>query len=126
MSNKSNNTAVEGREVRAVAKFVHCTPRKLRLVMNAVRGKAVGEALTILQFTPKRAARILEKVLNSAVANAENNFKMDRESLVICGAWVDQGPTAKRWIPRAQGRASGIHNRTSHITFVVKESEGVN
>ena len=94
--------------------------------MDAVRGKAVGEALTILQFTPKRAARILEKVLNSAVANAENNFKMDRESLVICGAWVDQGPTAKRWIPRAQGRASGIHNRTSHITFVVKESEGVN
>ena len=64
--------------------------------------------------------------MNSAVANAENNFKMDRESLVICGAWVDQGPTAKRWIPRAQGRASGIHNRTSHITFVVKESEGVN
>lgn len=122
MSKKNNvNEAPETKEVRAVAKYIHSTPRKLRLVMDAVRGKAVNEALTILRFTPKRAARILEKVLNSAVANAENNCGMSKDSLVISRAWVDCGPTAKRWIPRAQGRASGIHNRTSHITFVVKE-----
>lgn len=122
MNKKFNdNSVAEEREARAVAKYVHSTPRKLRLVMDAVRGKAVSEALTILRFTPKRAARILEKVLCSAVANAENNLDMNKDSLVISGAWVDCGPTAKRWIPRAQGRASAIHNRTSHVTFVVKE-----
>ncbi len=123
---EKNQAAEESREVKAVARFVRTAPRKLRLVMDIVRGKDVKEALTILRFTPQRAARLLEKVLNSAVANAENNFKMDKDSLVVWRAFVDPGPTMKRWIPRAQGRASAIHKRTSHITFVVKESRGVN
>lgn len=119
---KTDDAATESREVRAVARYVRSTPRKLRLVMDAVRGKGVNEAMTILRFTPKRAARILEKVLYSAISNAKNNYGMDEDNLFICRSWVDCGPTAKRWIPRAKGRASGIHKRTSHITFVVKES----
>lgn len=125
VTKEKHAAAEESREVRAVARFVRTSPRKLRLVIDAVRGKKVTDALTILRFTPKSAARDLEKVLNSAVANAENNFHMDREALYVHRAFVDPGPTMKRWIPRAQGRASAIHKRTSHITFVVKEREGV-
>ncbi len=124
-SKKQENAATDSREVRAVAKYVRTAPRKLRLVIDIVRGKEVKDALTILKFTPQRAARVLEKVLNSAVANAENNFRMDKDNLYVYRAYIDPGPTMKRWIPRAQGRASAIHKRTSHITFVVKESKGV-
>lgn len=130
MSNKKlteKNQVAENdlREVKAVAKYIRTAPRKLRLVMDIVRGKKVKEALTILHFTPQRAARVLEKVLNSAVANAENNFKMDRDELVVFKGFIDPGPTIKRWIPRAQGRASAIHKRTSHVTFIVREGKGV-
>lgn len=115
----------EPREVRAVARFIRTAPRKLRLVMNEIRGLDVSDALNILKFTPKRAAKTLSRVLKSAVANAENNFHLDTDSLFIHQAFVDGGPTIKRWIPRAMGRASMVHKRTSHITFVVKEREGV-
>ncbi|MBM3464585.1 MAG: 50S ribosomal protein L22 [Armatimonadetes bacterium] len=114
-----------GREARAHAKYVRMAPRKLRLVMDAIRGKAVGDARSILQFCGKRAAGPLTKVLNSAVANAENNHQMDAGNLVIARAWVDQGPSIKSFIPRARGRASAVHKFMSHITIVVKEREEV-
>ena len=111
-------------DAKAVARFVRIAPRKARLVIDLIRGKRVTDAQTILKFTPRFSADVIEKVLNSAIANAENNFKMNRDRLVISEAYVDQGPTLKRFMPRAQGRASMIHKRTSHITIVVVEKEG--
>ncbi len=109
---------------KAVVRFSRIAPRKARQVIDMIRGKKVGDAQTILKFTPRFAAEIIGKVLNSAIANAENNHKMNRESLYVSEAYVDQGPTLKRFMPRAQGRASAIHKRTSHITIVVAEKEG--
>lgn len=109
---------------KAVVRFSRIAPRKARQVIDMIRGKKVGDAQTILKFTPRFAAEIISKVLNSAIANAENNHKMNRNSLYISEAYVDQGPTMKRFMPRAQGRASAIHKRTSHITIVVAEKEG--
>lgn len=111
-------------KTRAVARFVRIAPRKARQVIDLIRGKQVSDAHTILKFTPRFAAEIIGKVLNSAVANAENNHKMNRDRLVVSEAYVDQGPTMKRYMPRAQGRASLIHKRTSHITIVLAEKEG--
>ncbi|HHT48335.1 MAG TPA: 50S ribosomal protein L22 [Firmicutes bacterium] len=111
-------------EAKAVARFVRIAPRKVRQVANEIKGKGVDEALEILQFTPRAAAEVLRKVLHSAVANAENNLELDRNSLVVANALVDQGPTLKRFRPRAQGRAAGIRKRTSHITIIVEEKEG--
>ena len=111
-------------EAKAVARYVRIAPRKVRQVANEITGKAVEEALQILQFTPRAAAEILQKVLTSAVANAENNFEMDRNSLVVAKAYVDQGPSLKRFRARAQGRAAAIRKRTSHITIIVEEKEG--
>ena len=125
---KSARTAEEPKEVKevkAVARYIRTAPRKLRLVMDGIRGLPVEKALTILKFTPKRAAKTLAKVLKSAVANAENNFHLDAESLFVHGAFVDGGPVMKRWIPRAMGRASQVLKKTSHITFIVKQREGV-
>ncbi len=113
----------EKREGRAVATFVRMSPRKLRFVMDGIRGKMVTQAKSILKFATKRAARTLAKVLDSAVANAENNYKIPQDSLIISRAFVDVGPTMKRHLPRAMGRASLVHKRTSHITIVVKEKE---
>ncbi len=115
----------EAREVKAVARYVRSAPRKLRLVVDEIRGRSVEEALNILRFAKKRAAKTLEKVLRSAVANAENNHQLSADSLFVYRAFIDGGPTMKRWIPRAMGRASMVHKRTSHITFIVKEGEGV-
>ena len=109
---------------KAVARFVRIAPRKARLVIDLIRGKKVSDAETILKYTPKFAAEVVGKVLNSVVSNAEHNFKMNRDRLVVTAAYVDQGPTMKRYMPRAQGRASLIHKRTSHITIVVAEKEG--
>jgi large subunit ribosomal protein L22 len=114
----------ESMEAKAVARFVRIAPRKVRQVANEIKGKGVDEALEILQFTPRAAAEVLRKVLHSAVANAENNLELDRNSLVVANALVDQGPTLKRFRPRAQGRAAGIRKRTSHITIIVEEKEG--
>ena len=112
-------------EVRAIARYVRMAPRKLRLVARAIAGRPVTEAKNILDFSPKRAARTMAKILGSAVANAENNRQLDAGDLVISRAFVDAGPTGKGWIPRARGRASQVHKRTSHVTIVVKEREGV-
>lgn len=112
-------------EVKAVARYIRMAPRKLRLVARAINGRPVPEARGILEFSTRRAARTMAKVLRSAVANAENNKNLNPEDLVVHRAWVDEGPTGKGWTPRARGRASMVHKRTSHVTIVVKEREGV-
>lgn len=106
---------------KATAKAVRVSPRKSRLVIDLIRGKSVAEAIAVLKFTPNKAAGIIEKVLMSAIANAENNFDLDVENLVVSEAFVNEGPTMKRFRPRAKGSASPINKRTSHITVVVSE-----
>ncbi|AKT53385.1 MULTISPECIES: 50S ribosomal protein L22 [Selenomonas] len=108
-------------EVKATAKYIRIAPRKVRIVMNLVRGKSVADALAILKFTPKVGADAVEKVLRSAIANAENNFDMDVDRLFISSAFVDQGPTLKRIHPRSRGQAFKILKHTSHITVAVNE-----
>lgn len=108
-------------EAKAIAKFVRIAPRKVQLVTDLVRGKKVDEALAILKFTPKGAAPVVEKVVKSALANAENNLNMDRENLYVAEIYANQGPTMKRFRPRAQGRATTIRKRTSHIGVVLRE-----
>lgn len=110
-------------QTKATAKYIRISPRKMKFICDMVRGKNVDEALSTLRFTPKKGADILEKVVNSAVANAENNFDMDRDNLYVAEVYANQGPTLKRWRPRAQGRAYKILKRTSHISVVVKEKE---
>ncbi|BAB03858.1 50S ribosomal protein L22 [Halalkalibacterium halodurans] len=110
-------------QAKAVAKQVRIAPRKARLVIDLIRGKQVGEAIAILKHTPKAASPIIEKVLNSAIANAEHNYEMEPNNLVISEAFVDEGVTLKRFRPRAMGRASRINKRTSHITIVVTEKK---
>lgn len=110
-------------QAKAVAKTVRIAPRKARLVVDLIRGKQVGEAFAILKFTPKAASPIVEKLLKSAVANAEHNYDMDVNNLLVQDVYVDEGPTMKRFRPRAQGRASQINKRTSHITIVVSEKK---
>jgi large subunit ribosomal protein L22 len=111
-------------EARAVARHVRISPRKARQVIDLIRGKDVDAALTILKFTPKGASPIVEKVLRSAMANAENNFEMDVDALYVAECYVDQGPTLKRIRPRARGMADRIRKRTSHITVILREREG--
>ncbi|WP_134704772.1 50S ribosomal protein L22 [Ammoniphilus sp. YIM 78166] len=108
-------------EAKAIARQVRIAPRKVRLVVDLIRGKQVGEALAILAHTPKAASPVVEKVLKSAIANAEHNYEMEPNNLVISKVFVDEGATLKRFRPRAMGRASRINKRTSHITVVVSE-----
>ena len=108
-------------EAKAIARYVRIAPRKLRIVIDLIRGKAVGEAFAILKHTPKVGSEVIEKVLRSAVANAEHNFDMNVDELVVSTCFVDQGPTMKRIHPRAQGRAYRIEKRMSHITLVLDE-----
>ena len=108
-------------EAKAVAKYVRVAPRKVRVVMDLIRGKNVAEAFAILKFTPKVGADVIEKVLKSAVANAENNFDMNVDKLYVSSAYVDQGPTLKRIHPRSRGQAFRILKRTAHVTVVVEE-----
>lgn len=110
-------------ETKALSRFVRISPRKARQVMDMVRGKDVQDALNTLTFLPKKAARLIEKVVKSAAANAENNFGMTRDFLYISKAYVDGGPALKRWLPRAYGRATPIKKRLSHITVFVSERE---
>ena len=110
-------------QAKAVARTVRIAPRKVRLVVDLIRGKQVGEAVAILNLTPKAASPVVEKVLKSAIANAEHNYDMDSNNLVVTEAYVNEGPTLKRFRPRAQGRASQILKRTSHITVVVSEKK---
>ncbi len=104
----------------ASARYTRITPMKARRVVDMVRGLPVDEALALLQFAPQAASETVYKVLESAIANAETSEGLDRGELIVSGAQVDEGPTMKRWRPRAQGRATRINKRTSHITLVVQ------
>ena len=111
-------------EAKAVAKYVRMSSSKLKPVVDLVRGKDLEEALTILKFTPGKGSELVEKVVQSAAANAENNNEMNPDALYVAEISANQGPTMKRWRPGAQGRAGMILKRTSHITVVLKEKEG--
>ena len=106
---------------RATAKFVRVAPRKAKIVVDLIRGKKVDEAQAILMYTPKSAAPVALKVLNSAIANAENNLELNRDSLYVAETYANQGPTLKRYWPRSHGRADQILKRTSHITIVLDQ-----
>jgi large subunit ribosomal protein L22 len=105
---------------RAVARYVHMSPTKVRRVVELIKDRPVQEALDILRFAPQAAAQPLFKVVASAAANAENNLDLDPDTLVVAAAYADEGPTLKRIRPRAQGRAYRIRKRTSHITVEVE------
>ncbi len=108
-------------EVKSQARFLRISPRKARLAIDAVRGKRVGEALNQLRYSPHRSAKVLTKIVRSAVSNAEQNPGIDVDTLYIKKAFVDPGPSLKRWTPRAMGRATKIIKRTSHITVILDE-----
>ena len=108
-------------ETKAQAKYIRIAPRKVQVIISAIKGRKVEEAISILQFMPRKGARILQKVLHSAVANAEQN-KVDIDTLVVKTVLVDGGPTLKRFMPRAMGRAYPILKRTSHITVFLEEA----
>lgn len=110
-------------EAKAVAKHIRISPRKARQVIDLIRGKGIKEAFTVLKFMPNKSAFLIEKVLKSAVANAEHNYDMNIDALEVSKAYVDQGATLKRFRPRAMGRADGIRKRTSHITVIVSEKK---
>jgi large subunit ribosomal protein L22 len=109
-------------EARAIAKYVKMSPVKLQPVADLVRGKKLSEALTILKFTPGKGAQLVEKVVKSAAANAENNFDMNPDELYVAEIIANQGPTMKRWRAGAQGRASQILKRSSHISVTLKDN----
>ena len=108
-------------ETKAQAKYIRIAPRKVQVIIPAIKGRKVEDAISILQFMPRKGARILKKVLHSAVANAEQN-KVDIDTLVVKTVLVDGGPTLKRFMPRAMGRAYPILKRTSHITVLLEEA----
>src|SRR5215468_5902580 len=118
MPTKSDAAALPG--ARAIARHVRISPMKARRVVNLVRGLPAKDALTVLKFAPQAASEQVYKVLASAIANAENNERLDPDSLLVSEAFVDEGPTLKRFRARAQGRAYRIRKRTSHITIVVE------
>jgi ribosomal protein L22 len=113
--------ADDRQRVRAQAKWVRTSARKARVVLDHIRGRSVPEARTILAFTSRAAATDIEKVLRSAVANAEANHGLDGDDLVVEAAYADEGPTLKRWKPRARGRVNRIRKRTCHVTLVLAE-----
>jgi large subunit ribosomal protein L22 len=115
--------APERDTVKARARHVRTSARKARLVLEHIRGKSVGEARAILTFQPRAAARDAYKVLASAIANAETNNGYDEDDLVVVAAYADEGPTIKRWRPRARGRVNRIKKRTCHITITLAEGE---
>jgi len=107
-------------DVKAVARYVRISPRKVRPVMALIKGKGVDEALAVLRFSPNRASQAVAKVVKSAAANAENNLDLARDTLRVAQAFVDSGPSVKRMQARARGRADVIKKRSSHITIVVQ------
>ena len=111
------------KEARATLKFARISSRKVKIVADLIRGKNVDEALAIIKFTPKASSEVLEKLLKSAIANAENNHDMKHENLYVAEIFANQGPTLKRIRPAAKGSAVRIRKRTSHITIVLKEKE---
>jgi large subunit ribosomal protein L22 len=122
MNARNADVAQEEELPRAIARarYVRATPMKVRRVVDLIRGRSAQEALAVLQFAPQAASTPVAKVLASAMANAENNLELDPETLWISKAYVDEGPTLKRFRPRAQGRAYRIRKRTSHITIEVE------
>ncbi|GAB6172279.1 50S ribosomal protein L22 [Paradesulfitobacterium aromaticivorans] len=110
-------------QAKAIAKYIRISPRKVRQVVDLIRGKKVNDAFAVLQFTPKGSTEPVVKVLKSAVANAEHNLELSSDNLFVTEVFVDQGPTLKRIKPRAMGRADVIRKRTSHITVVVGEKK---
>ncbi len=112
-----------GVEVRAVARNIRMSPQKVRLVLQTIKGKPVSEALAMLRFMPQKATTPVAKALKSASANAENNFSMDPDDLVVLRVSADEGRTLKRYRPRARGRVNQILKRSSHVTVVVSERE---
>ena len=110
-------------EAKAIAKYVRMSPIKLEPVTDLVRGKDLNEALTILKFTPGKGAELVEKVVKSAAANAENNMDLDPDDLYVAEIYAHQGPTMKRWRAGAQGRASMILKRSSHIGVTLREKQ---
>ena len=110
-------------EIKATARYIRMSPRKVRRVLNQIRGRSYAEALVILEFMPYRACEPVLKVLRSAVANAEHNEGLDPRTLMVSTAFADQGPSLKRFRPRAQGRAYQIRKPTCHITVAVAEAE---
>jgi len=110
-------------EAKAIEKFIRISPRKLRYVADVVRNKSVEQAVDILTFTPKKAASILKKAVESAAANAAENHDMEEEGLFISRIMVNEGPILKRFRPRARGRATRIRKRTSHLTVVVSDGK---
>ncbi len=111
------------KEAKATLKFARISSRKVKIVADLIRGKNVDEALAIVKFTPKASSEIIEKLLKSAIANAENNHEMKHENLYVAEIFANQGPTLKRIRPAAKGSAVRIRKRTSHITIVLKEKE---
>ncbi len=122
---RQNATEDKTNEVRAVGRYLRSSPRKIRAVINAIRGKDVAQAFQILEMSPTKAARLVEKVLKSAVANAENNAKLSADTLYVSRCFVDDGPRLKRVWPRGRGRADIIQRRMSHITVAVKTKENL-
>ena len=108
-------------EARSIGRFVRISPQKARLVCDQIRGKRVEEALSVLEFTPRKGAKLVAKVLRSGIANAENNKNLDVDTLFVKRIEVGPGPTLKRFLPRAQGRATPLLKRTSHITIVLDQ-----
>ena len=128
MATREREKALKRREEkdkrpRAVARYVRISASKVKIVIDLIRGKSIDEARAILMHTPKAASEPVMKVLNSAVANAENNLELAKDNLYIAEIYADQGPTLRRYRPRAQGRATRIRKRTSHITVVLGEVE---
>jgi large subunit ribosomal protein L22 len=127
MSTKQREKAAVRREIRAAMgpqatlKHLRITPRKVRLVLDMIRGKPVEEAINILTFSPKTAAKPVQKLLKSAVANADNKGDVNLDKLVVTDAYANEGPTLRRWLPRAMGRATRIRKRTTHVTVVLGE-----
>jgi large subunit ribosomal protein L22 len=108
-------------QAKAVTRYVRIAPLKVRMIMDVIRGKKVERALSELQYMPQKAAREVARTIQSAAANAENNFDMDRQALVVHTIYADEGPAFKRFMPRARGRADRIRKRTTHITVVVDD-----
>jgi large subunit ribosomal protein L22 len=112
-------------QAKAITKSVRISPNKVRPVMDLVRGKPVDRALAILRYMPHKAAREIARTIKSAAANAENNFEMTPEDLVVKTIFADEGPAFKRFMPRARGRADHIRKRTTHITVIVEDGEEI-
>lgn len=107
----------------AIARYIRISSRKVQIVINLIRGKKVDDALAILMYTPKSASPVVEKLLNSAIANAENNLNLDRGNLYVAEVFANQGPTLKRFWARSHGRADMLHKRSSHITIVLDQAK---